>query len=144
MKKAFTLVEIMITVVIVGVLSSIALPMIIGAGERPMASEGVTTLQVLHAAMLRYNLENGSYPSAVVGWDTALQNCSLLDIRVVPKYFNDLNCNSNGIIRIDRSNNDYRLRVLVDGSFECRTTTGAFGNAKCANIRSVLPAGTVM
>ncbi len=118
MKKAFSLIEIVIAVIIVGVLASFAIPKISSTLERSIISEGITTLQVLHAGMLRYKLEQGSYPAG--------NDCSLLDRSMAPKYFNNLTCNTaSGYVRVDRSNGKYWIKQLENGTFSCTNVTGS-------------------
>jgi prepilin-type N-terminal cleavage/methylation domain-containing protein len=141
MAKAYTLVEILITIVVLGVLVAIALPVITGGMEKAIVSEGVNTVQTLHAAMNRYKLENGSWPST--------NDCTALDVKITPKNFYKLLCNNatpptsangGGNVRVDRINDNYRLRRnYLDGSWQCLYTNGAPGNPKCNAITPLLP-----
>lgn len=62
MKKAFTLIELLVVVLIIGILSSIALPQYAKTVERARMSEGVSNLSSLEKAVDMYLLANG-YPS---------------------------------------------------------------------------------
>ena len=61
---AFTLVEIMIVVVIIGLLAAIAIPAFQRMNERSMASRLTNDFRQFEAAFQRYALENGQMPSA--------------------------------------------------------------------------------
>ena len=63
MKKGFTLIELLVVVLIIGVLSSVALPQYTKAVERARAAEAVMDMGVLTQAVDRWVLENG-LPSA--------------------------------------------------------------------------------
>jgi prepilin-type N-terminal cleavage/methylation domain-containing protein len=62
---AFTLVEIMIVVVIIGLLSAIALPAFQRMRNRSLASRYANDFQKFAEAFQRYSLENGAWPPAV-------------------------------------------------------------------------------
>ena len=59
-RSGFTIIEIIIVVVILGILASMVFPKIIGPNNRIMSSEGQHTLTVLLSAQKRYYLENSS------------------------------------------------------------------------------------
>jgi prepilin-type N-terminal cleavage/methylation domain-containing protein len=70
-KKAFTLIEILVVVVIIGILAAIALPQYQKAVERARLSEAISNLKTLAQAEEVYYLQYGEY--------TAIEN---LDVRV--------------------------------------------------------------
>lgn len=75
----FTLTEITIVVIIVGVLASLALPRFTGVFERMKASEGVQLLSALLRAQKAFETENGNYTN----------NLALLDVEIdTAEYFN--------------------------------------------------------
>ena len=59
MKKGFTLIELLVVVLIIGILSSVALPQYQKAVERARATEAVVDVGVLTQAVDRWVLENG-------------------------------------------------------------------------------------
>ena len=66
MKRGFTLIELLVVVLIIGILSSVALPQYTKAVEKARATEGVQTASVLTRAIDIWLLENGGFPSSIV------------------------------------------------------------------------------
>gem|GEM_PF-1552338 len=60
-QKGFTLLEVIITVIIVGVVMAAAIPRIGQAVEKFRAQEAVSLIQNLSAAQERYYIDNGQY-----------------------------------------------------------------------------------
>jgi prepilin-type N-terminal cleavage/methylation domain-containing protein len=63
-EQGFTLVELMIVVMIVGVLAAVAIPMYQVVPERSMGTEATTALGLVKDAMRAYYAEHGSYADA--------------------------------------------------------------------------------
>ena len=66
MKRGFTLIELLVVVLIIGILSSVALPQYTTAVEKARATEGVQTASALTRAIDIWLLENGGFPSSIV------------------------------------------------------------------------------
>ena len=66
MKRGFTLIELLVVVLIIGILSSVALPQYTKAVEKARATEGVQTAAALSRAIDIWLLENGGFPSSIV------------------------------------------------------------------------------
>jgi prepilin-type N-terminal cleavage/methylation domain-containing protein len=64
---AFTLVEIMIVVVIIGLLAAIAVPAFRKIRERSLASRYANDFKQFESAFQRYSFENGSWPAPAAG-----------------------------------------------------------------------------
>lgn len=60
--KAFTLIELLIVVAIIGILAAIAVPNFLNAQGRARVSRTVADMKALHTAMETYNLDNNAYP----------------------------------------------------------------------------------
>ena len=74
---AFTLVEIMIVVVIIGLLAAMAISAFQRVRERSLASRYANDFNQFSAAFQRYVLENGGWPVGVVGgvFPTGMTGC---------------------------------------------------------------------
>ena len=85
-KKGFTLVELVIVIVIVGILSVISVPIYRGYVEKAMVTEGKVLLSAIAKAELAYHVEHGYFLN-VSGYD---EYVSALDIDLRGnKYFKE-------------------------------------------------------
>ena len=76
LEKGFTLVELMIVIVIVGILSAVALPNFLSQTERAKATEGTSKLSgLLKEAHAEYQL-TGSETDAVTAMTTSVSNAT--------------------------------------------------------------------
>jgi prepilin-type N-terminal cleavage/methylation domain-containing protein len=83
--KGFTLVELIIVIVIVGILSIVAVPMYRGYTRKAMASEGKALLGGINSSQKVYYAENSSFASSTTG---SLGYDTLLDVDArANKYF---------------------------------------------------------
>ncbi len=60
-KRAFTLIELLIVVLIIGILASVALPQYQKAVEKSRAAEAMTVLNAIYKAEMVNQLEKGSF-----------------------------------------------------------------------------------
>ena len=72
-KKGFTLLELMIVVIIVGILASLAVPRFIAATRKAKEAEARNLLGVIRTSQIRYYLENRQNYST----DITLLDCDL-------------------------------------------------------------------
>jgi len=63
-QKGFTLVELMITIVIIGILASVAIPLYTANVKRAKAAEADAALGTIRTALRVYYAENAVYPTA--------------------------------------------------------------------------------
>jgi prepilin-type N-terminal cleavage/methylation domain-containing protein len=78
MKRGFTLTELLITIVIVGVLTTLAVTQYGGVRERALAREAIANLKLIAAAERIYDMEEGFfYPTSGSETDAAAINTFL-------------------------------------------------------------------
>ena len=73
MQKGFTLIELMITVAIVGILAAVALPAYQDYTIRAQASEGMVLAEGLKTAVAEYHANKGDFPNTDAEAGTASQ-----------------------------------------------------------------------
>ena len=76
MKKGFTLIELLVVVLIIGILSSIALPQYMKAVEKARASEAIQLLGDLANAEQIYHMSTGSFTRDLDMLDVEIPNIS--------------------------------------------------------------------
>ncbi len=71
--KGFTLIEIMVVVVILGVLGALIIPNIIGRPDEARVTAARSDIQQIGNALELYRLDNGQYPSSDQGLDALVE-----------------------------------------------------------------------
>lgn len=78
MKKAFTLIELLIVVAIIAILAAIAVPNFLEAQTRSKVSRVKSDLRTLVTCLETYRIDNNAYPQSngngTIGWNNALTN----------------------------------------------------------------------
>jgi len=74
MKKAFTLIEIMIVIIILGLLASLVVPNLIGQGEQAKQKLVCVQMKSLKNALDSFKIQEGTYPSTEEGLEALLKN----------------------------------------------------------------------
>lgn len=64
-KKSFTLIEVLVVVIIIGILAGIAIPRFIKTAEKARGEEALTNLRLIFAGERMYRLDNNIYCSAL-------------------------------------------------------------------------------
>lgn len=121
MKKGFTLLELIIVVIIIGILVGIALPRFMGVAEKARAAEGLSILGALRSSQIRYYAQSagGAYTATCNDLDTPIASFT------ARKWFNDPSCPGSAtgnIVTIQRTSGLYTLGISADGTISCSGT----------------------
>ncbi len=81
MKKGFTLIELLVVVLIIGILSSVALPQYQKSVDRAKGVEALTAAKAIADAENIYYLENGSYDPSISRRDFSLFSIDLPELK---------------------------------------------------------------
>lgn len=87
MKKGFTLVEMLVTVLIIGILSSVALPSYFRSVEKSRATEAMNMVKALNDAVYAYSIERSACPPAFSKLLVDMPGTIVSDTEVHSKYF---------------------------------------------------------
>ena len=117
MRKGFTLLELLMVVIILGILIAIALPRYLGVVERGKAAEALNLLGTLRSSQLRYYALNDEYATSPADLDadwTTLKYFKTVegaDSATSPTY----------IARVtrDATGNEYMIAIDEDGNISC-------------------------
>ncbi|BCD68958.1 type II secretion system major pseudopilin GspG [Nitratiruptor sp. YY09-18] len=74
MKKAFSLMELMIVIIILGLLASLVLPNLIGKSEEAKQKLVCVQMQSVAQALKMFKLDNGNYPDTQEGLQALVKN----------------------------------------------------------------------
>ncbi len=74
MKKAFSLIEVMIVIVILGLIASLVVPNLISQGEKAKEKLVCVQMKSLKNALDSFKVEEGSYPTTEEGLKALIQN----------------------------------------------------------------------
>ena len=135
-QRGFTLVELMIVVIIVGILAAVAIPMYQGATERAKASEAVAALGTIRGAMRVYYAEHGTYVNASFTDGAQVTNGNILDVSdtdLLGRYFSTECYTFNGI----PTANAYS--ITCNGA----NSTASYASEVATIVRSIDQNGTV-
>lgn len=83
-EKGFTLVEILIVVVILGILAAIVIPQFSQAGDEARANSLAGNLQTMRSQLALYNVQEGGYPGTGAAFETAMVRDYLQSVPVNP------------------------------------------------------------
>ena len=72
-QKGFTLIEIMVVVIILGLLAGLVLPRILGQEEKAKVETTKVQIRSLESALDAFKLDNGFYPTTDQGFDALIK-----------------------------------------------------------------------
>lgn len=115
-KNAFTLLEIMIVIVIVGALATVAFVNYSGVMERQKAEEGKHIIQMLFRAQKVYAIDNGNFTDDLTKLDITVSGAKYF---LTPAVSNPADPVTNPIATIARIGNRYTLGINSGGTISC-------------------------
>ena len=103
-EKGFTLIELMVVIVILGILAGLVLPRFMGRTEEAKRTKARIQIENLEAALKLYKLDNGTYPATEQGLDALVQKPTT---GAIPKSWRDGGYLEKGKVPLDPWNNPY-------------------------------------
>lgn len=103
-QQGFTLLEIMVVIVILGILASMVVPNLLGSQERANVQKAVSDITALESSLTMYKLDNYNFPSSEQGLEALVTQT---DVEPLPRRFPE-----DGYIKRlpnDPWGNDYQL-----------------------------------
>jgi general secretion pathway protein G len=82
----FTLIELMVVIIILGLLAAIVMPRIVGETDRARYETAKAQMRILEDALKRYKLDNGVFPSTEQGLESLVRKPS---VGLVPRNWPD-------------------------------------------------------
>jgi general secretion pathway protein G len=75
-QAGFTLIEVMVVVIILGLLAAIVMPRLVGQTDKARYEQARIQMRILEDALKRYKLENGRFPTTSQGLQALVQQPS--------------------------------------------------------------------
>jgi prepilin-type N-terminal cleavage/methylation domain-containing protein len=116
MKKAFTLNELVVVVVIIGLLAGIGYPQFTKAIERAKRVEGVVLLDNVRTSQFRYALSSGSTSDKIKDLDIVIDNLKYFDVKSLKLYKVSISGKDKPIASIKRLGKSYTLYISLNGT----------------------------
>ena len=115
-QRGFTLIELMVVIVILGILAGLIVPRIMGRPEEARRMKARVQLESIETALKLYKLDNGYYPSTEQGLQALVEAPS---VGQLPRAWRDGGYLEKGRVPQDPWENDYvYLAPGVNGDYD--------------------------
>ena len=74
--RGFTLIELMVVIIILGLLAAIVMPRVVGETDKARYEQAKVQMRILEDALKRYKLDSGVFPSTEQGLDALVRKPS--------------------------------------------------------------------
>jgi general secretion pathway protein G len=74
--RGFTLIELMVVIIILGLLAAIVMPRVVGETDKARYEQARVQMRILEDALKRYKLDNGVFPSTEQGLEALVRKPS--------------------------------------------------------------------
>ncbi|MGQ4807180.1 Type II secretion system protein G [Candidatus Entotheonellaceae bacterium PAL068K] len=82
----FTLIELMVVIIILGLLAAIVMPRVVGETDKARYEQGKVQMRILEDALKRYKLDSGVYPTTEQGLEVLVRKPS---VGVLPRHWQE-------------------------------------------------------
>ena len=72
-QSGFTLIELMVVIIILGLLAAIVMPRVVGQTDKARYSQAQVQMRILEDALKRYKLDSGRFPTTEQGLDALVR-----------------------------------------------------------------------
>ena len=103
-QRGFTLIELMVVIVILGILAGLIIPRIMGRPEEARRMKARVQIESIETALKLYKLDNGSYPSTEQGLEALVEAPS---VGQLPRAWRDGGYLEKGRVPKDPWDNDF-------------------------------------
>lgn len=83
-QQGFTLLEVMVVIVILGILASMVVPNLMGSQERANVQKAVSDINALETSLSMYKMDNYNYPTTEQGMEALVEET---DVEPLPRRF---------------------------------------------------------
>lgn len=123
-EKGFTLIEVMVVIVILGILAGLIIPRIMGRPDEARQVKATIQITSLETALKLYRMDNGSYPTTEQGLEALVR---MPETAPIPQKWRSGGYLEKGRVPKDPWGNEFRyLSPGVNGEFDI-TSFGADG-----------------